>query len=92
MSNLAEQRQDPPSLSAAHYALIDQIEAVTECIEDIREAQDAWDAFNKAFHYLTPPPEIVAAWDFVKPWLNSHAGATVGELEILQEAERDLMF
>lgn len=92
MSNLAEQRQDPPSISEAHYYLIGEIEKVEEQLKDIREAQDAWDAFNKSFHYLTPPAEIVAAWDKVKPWLNSHAGATATELETLQDFERDLLF
>lgn len=79
-------------MSDAHYALIDEIEQVTEQIEGIRAAQDAWSDFNASLHFLTPPAEIVAAWDRVKPWLDSHAGATVTELHLLQEAEQDLLF
>ena len=92
MAGLAEQRVNPPDVSAAHYALIDEIEAVTEQIEAIRGAQDAWSDFNHALHRLSPPAEIVAAWDVVGPWLNSHAGATVTELHILEEAENDLLY
>ena len=92
MAGLAEQRLNPPDVSAAHYALIDQIEIVTDQIENIREAQDAWADFNRALHHLSPPAEIVAVWDKIGPWLNSHAGATVTELEILQEAENNLLF
>lgn len=92
MTNLAEQRVYPRDVSAEHYDLIDQMEAVAEQIEGIRAAQDAWSDFNASLHFLTPPAEIVAAWDRVKPWLDSHAGATVAELHLLQEAEQDLLF
>jgi len=92
MTNLAEQRLDPPSISEAHYLLIGEIDDAKDRIKLIRSAQDSWSDFNADFHALTPPKEVVAAWDKIGPWLNSHAGATVNELEILQDFERDLMF
>lgn len=41
--------------------------------DDIREAWDAWAAFNATLHHLGPPPEIVEAWDRIKPWIEVQA-------------------
>ena len=92
MAGLAEQRLNPPDVGAAHYALIDEIEKVADQLDYIRAAQDGWSDFNHDLHRLSPPAEIIAAWDVVGPWLNSHAGATVTELNICQEFENNLLF
>lgn len=41
--------------------------------DDIRAAQDAWSDFNATLHHLGPPPEIIEAWDQVKPWIEAQA-------------------
>jgi len=88
--SLAEPHLTPPDMGPAHYALMDEIEKVEGQLDYIRAAQDSWHAFNYDLHRLSPPAEIIAAWDVVGPWLNSHAGATVTELEILQDFHQRL--
>lgn len=92
MSNLAEQRQDPPTLSDYHYALIDKMEEVENDLKATRDAVDSWDYLKDDLKKLVIPAEVSRAFSKIGLWLNSHAGATVIELETLQDAERDLLF
>ena len=92
MSNLAEQHQDPPTLSECHYWLIDRMEMVETDLKATRIAQDSWDYLKDDLQKLVIPAEVGRAFSMIGLWLNSHAGATVTELEILQDAERDLLF
>jgi hypothetical protein len=41
--------------------------------DNIRAAWDAWAGFNSILHHLGPPPEIVEAWDRMKPWIEVQA-------------------
>ena len=92
MTNLAEQRQDPPSISDLHYALIDRMEEVEVDLQTTKAAQDSWGDLKDDLKKLVIPAEISRAFSKIGLWLNSHAGATVAELQLLQEAEKDLLF
>ena len=92
MTNLAEQRQDPPSISDLHYALIDRMEEVEVDLQTTKAAQDSWDDLKDDLGKLVIPAEVARHFSKIGLWLNSHAGATVAELETLQDAERDLLF
>ena len=91
-TNLAEQRQDPPSLSDIHYALIDKMEVVETDLKATRNAQDSWGYLKDDLEKLVIPAEIGRAFSKIGFWLNSHAGANAVELQLLQEAEMDLLF
>ena len=89
---IAEPRQDPPSISDYHYAIIDKMEEVTNDLKATRDAQDSWNYLKDDLAKLIIPTEIARAFAKIGLWLNSHAGATVAELLTLQEAEQDLLF
>jgi len=90
VSNLAEQHQDPPSLSECHYYLIDRIETVETDLTATRDALDSWGYLKDDLQKLVIPAEVGRAFSKIGLWLNSHAEATATELETLQDAERDL--
>ena len=90
MSSLAEQHQDPPSLSECHYYLIDRMEEVETDLKATRDAQDSWGYLKDDLQKLVIPAEVGRAFSKIGLWLNSHAEATATELETLQDAERDL--
>lgn len=46
-----------------------------EHLDNIRAAWDAWSDFNASLHHLGPPPEIVEAWDRMRPWIEAQAEA-----------------
>jgi hypothetical protein len=92
MSNLAEQRQDPPSISEYHYALIGKMEEVETDLKATATAQDTWADLKHDLGKLVIPAEVSRAFSKIGLWLNSHHGATVTELETLQDAERDLLY
>jgi hypothetical protein len=90
--SLPAPRQDPPNISDLHYALIDRMEEVEVDLQTTKAAQDSWNYLKYDLGKLVIPAEIGRALAAVGLWLNSHAGATVTELHILQEAESDLLF
>jgi hypothetical protein len=92
MSNLAEQHQDPPTLSECHYWLIDRMMEVEADIRATATAQDTWDDLKYDLGKLVIPAEVSRAFSKIGLWLNSHAGASATELETLQDAERDLLY
>jgi hypothetical protein len=82
----------PLSEIAAHYNIIESIEAITATIDEIRAAQNAWSKMNEALHTLGPPANVIAAWDKIRPWINSHAGVMLAQLATLHDQEADLLF
>jgi len=68
------------------------MEMVETDLKATRIAQDSWDYLKDDLQKLVIPAEVGRAFSMIGLWLNSHAGATVTELEILQDAERDLLF
>lgn len=92
MSNLAEQRQDPPSISEVHYLLIGKMEEVEADLMATMSAQESFGYLKDDLQKLVIPAAVGRAFSVIGLWLNSHAGATVAELESLQDVERDLLF
>lgn len=92
MSNLAEQRQDPPSISEYHYALIGKMEEAETDLKATMSAQESFGYLRDDLKKMVIPAEVSRAFSKIGLWLNSHAGATVAELETLQDLERDLLF
>jgi hypothetical protein len=68
------------------------MEEVETDLKATRNAQDSWGYLKDDLEKMVIPAEVGRAFSKIGLWLNSHAGATVIELETLQDAERDLMF
>jgi len=49
--------------------------------ENIGNAWDSWREFNRDFHKLNPPQEIVDAWDKITPWFKDLGENTLKEIE-----------
>jgi hypothetical protein len=55
-----------------------------EKADNIRNAWDSWQEFNKCLHSLNPPQEIVDAWDKIRPWLKELGEETLKNIEELE--------
>ena len=55
-----------------------------EKADNIRNAWDSWQDFNKGLHLLDPPQEIIEAWDKITPWLKELGEDTLKDLEELE--------
>lgn len=75
----------PPEPPAEVVAMWEEEENLKDKVEAIRECQDAWSDLNSSLHALNAPPEVVAGWDLVKPWLDAMGLETTQEFEALQE-------
>lgn len=88
----AEPPTNPPDISAAHYALIEKIDAQKNELAKIETAQEEYGYFSQAIGAICVPAEIAESWRKIGGWLLTHAGAAKTELETLEDAERDLLY
>jgi hypothetical protein len=73
-------------------AVTSEIEQAEELAEAVREAWDAWAEFNRALHALTPPKEVVQAWDVIRPWLEQVGHKALEELTRLMDRAEEQLF
>ena len=61
--------------------------------DDIREAQEAWAKLNRCLRDLGPlPPDVLAGWDRIKPWLNQQAHDVMLMLGDQQQTESGVVW
>jgi hypothetical protein len=70
----------PHDPTPQEYYLEREVERWEEEADKFRDAWDSWMQFNLDFHVLTPPAEVVAAWDQLRQWLEAQGSLVHDEL------------
>jgi hypothetical protein len=70
----------PHDPTPQEYYLEREVEKWEEEGDKFRDAWDSWMQFNLDFLALTPPAEIMAAWNQVRRWLEAHGSLVHDEL------------
>jgi hypothetical protein len=71
----------------------EEVEPLQARADVIREAQYALSKLNSCLHYLGPlPPDMLEAWDQIKPWLNQQAQDVMHSIGYQHQMESDVVW